>query len=408
MRSNRARSLMVVSQVALCLTLMVAAGLMVKSFLRLHDVDPGFRSENVLTVGVDLPTSRYSEDRQVAAFYGHLLERVRAVPGVRSAGAVQFLPLSGVDSSTGIFIDGRPAPSPEENVKAHFRSVSQEYFPTMNIAVLNGRTFAEKDGPDAPRVAVINEAMARRFWPGEDPIGKRVALDLEAMRFFPDRAPVLDVAAGMREIVGVVADVRHSNLTQEPVPEMYVPHLQRPERSMTLVIRTVSEPLSLVGAVRSEVEALDKDQAISDITTLSDLLSDSIAQPRFNVRLLSVFALLALLLSAVGIYGVTAYSVTQRTHEIGIRLALGAQASDVLKLIVREGAVLAGIGSLLGVAAAWALTRFVASLLVGVAPSDPATFILVSVLLAAVCLVACYLPARRATKVDPMIALRDD
>jgi putative ABC transport system permease protein len=407
-RHNRARNLLVVSEVALCLTLMVGAGLMVKSFMRIQSVDPGFQPENVLAIDVDLPKSKYPENRQVAAFYEQLLEHIGVLPGVQAAGAVEFLPLSGVDSSTGLFIEGRPAPAPGEDVKAHFRSVSPDYFPAMGIAVLVGRKFTQHDGPDATRVAVVNETMARRFWPGEDPIGKHVALDLEAMKFFPDRAPELDVAAGMREIVGVVADVKHSNLTQEPVPEMYVPYLQRPERTMTLVLRTASDPLSLVGAVQSEVTALDKDQPISNVTTLSDLLSDSVAQPRFSVLLLAAFALLALLLSAVGIYGVTAYSVTQRTHEIGVRMALGAQPGDVLRLIVKEGAVLAAAGTLIGLVSALALNRFVASLLFGVSPRDPATFIAVASLLAVVTIAACYLPARRATKVDPMVALRHE
>lgn len=274
--------------------------------------------------------------------------------------------------------------------------------------MVEGRAFTEQDHAQAPRVAIINEAMARRFWPGQTALGKRVALDLEAMKFFPDRPPQFDLAAGMREIVGVAHDVRHEGLETESKPEMYVPDRQRPEREMNLVIRASVDPASLAAAVRDAVYAIDPDQPVADIKPMSRMLADSVAKPRFNYMLLTVFAAVALILSITGVYGVMSYAVAARTREMGIRLAMGARSRDVVKLVVGQGMkpVIAGVA--LGLAGSYALTRVMATLLFNVSATDPTIFIGMAALLAIVATLACYLPARKATKVDPVIALRHD
>jgi len=403
---QRARGLLVVTEVALALLLLTGAGLMVKSFLRLQQVNPGFNPENVLTFDIRLPGSKYAENHQVADFYARLLERTAVLPGVTAAGAVEFLPLSGVDSSSSVLIEGRPPPPPSERNHAHFRSATTDYFRALGLQLREGRSFTTQDRQDGPRVTIINETMARKYWPGENPIGKRVALDFETMRFRPDGPPTWDIPGGMREVVGVLADVKYSRLDAETVPEMYIPAQQRPTREMSVVLRTQAEPLALAAVVRRELAALDPQQPLANLTTMSQLLAVSVAQPRFNFLAFALFAAIAMVLAAVGIYGVLAYSVSQRTHEIGIRVALGAQRRDVLGLVVGEGMrwVLIGLG--LGTFAAFALTRLMRTLLYEVAPGDPLTFASVSFLLICVALSACWLPARRAAKVDPMEALR--
>jgi putative ABC transport system permease protein len=399
------RNLLVVSEVALSMVLLVGAGLMGKSFLRLLDVGLGFQPENVLTVDLDLSRTRYARNEQVASFYDELLNRIQNLPGVQAAGAVEFLPLSGFDSSGFIRIEGRP-PSAEDDRRAHYRSVTSDYFRALGIPLVKGRAFTDRDNREGPRVAIINETMARRYWPAEDPIGKRVALVFESLRFFPNRPPELDLAQGLREIVGVVADVKHLGLEAAPVPEMFTPFLQRPVRDLALVVRASSDPTNLIGGVRRAVLDLDKDQPISNISTMTDVLSRAVATPRFNALLIGLFAALALALGTVGLYGVIAYSVAQRTHEIGVRMALGAGEREILRLVLVRGLTLTLIGVAAGLAAALALTRLMANLLFGVKPTDPATFAGVALLLTAVALAACYVPARRATKVDPIIALR--
>ncbi|HSB12386.1 MAG TPA: ABC transporter permease [Blastocatellia bacterium] len=391
-RHNRFRSVLIVSEVALALVLLVGAGLMIRSFVRLLNVDTGLDSNNVLTVDVGLPRGKFTGQQQVA-FFQQTIERLQNLPGVESAGAVYPLPLSGAEEGMGFGIEGRQAPTGEA-FNAGPRWVSPDYFKAMRISVVAGREFTDRDTSDAPRVVVINEAMSRRYWLDEDPLGKRIAFD------------GTNAGPNWRQIIGVVRDVRHTSLDSAPKPEIYIPFPQFPSFFMTLVVRTTGDPLSLVGAIRGEVLAIDKNQPISNVHTMEQLVSDSVAQRRFNMLLLGVFGAVALVLSAVGIYGVMSYSVAQRTHELGVRMALGAQTSNLVALVVRQGMVLALFGVGVGLAAAFALTRLMSSLLYGVSTTDPLTYSLIGLLLAGVALLACYLPARRATKVDPMVALR--
>jgi putative ABC transport system permease protein len=405
---QRTRSLLVVVEVALSLILLVGAGLMIKSFMRLHEVDPGFEPKYVLTAEINLPGRKYPDGQKVSTFHEQLLERLAAMPGVEAVGLGSPLPLSGTNGSTAFFIDGQPVPEPRDRPHTHPRTISPAYFRAMGMRVIEGRAFTEQDNAQAPRVAIINETMARRFWPAQAAIGKGAALDFETMKFFPDRPPLFDRAGGMREIVGIVRDVRHEDLETEPRPEMYIPDRQRPERGMSLVIRSEADPGSLATAVRDAVSEVDPDQPVANVKLMSQMFADSVAKPRFNYLLLTIFAAVALILSATGIYGVMSYAVTARTREMGIRLALGAQAADVLKMVILQGMrpVIAGI--VLGLAGTYALTRVMVALLFHVSPTDRAIFAGVAALLALVALLACCLPARRATKVDPVMALRDE
>jgi putative ABC transport system permease protein len=407
-RWRHTRGLLVSAEVALSLMLLVGAGLMIKSFAHLQDVDPGFEPERVLTADISLPRAKYPDGQKIAAFHDQALARLASLPGVAAAGLSSSLPLGGTNADTSFFIDGQPTLEPRDRPHTYPRTISPDYFRAMGIRVLEGRAFTEQDHAQAPRVAIINETMARRFWPAQTALGKRVALDLEAMRFFPDRPPQFDLAAGMREIVGVVRDVRHEGLETEPQPEMYVPDRQRPEREMNLVVRAAGDPTNLAAAVRNAVYAIDPDQPVANVKPMSSLLADSVAKPRFNYLLLTLFAAVALTLTVTGVYGVASYAVARRTREMGIRLALGAQGLDVLKLVIGEGMkpVIAGLG--LGLAGSYALTRVMESLLFNVSATDPTIFAGVAAMLAIVAMLACYLPARRATKVDPAIALRSE
>jgi putative ABC transport system permease protein len=390
---NHLRNLLVVSEVALALALLIGAGLMLRSFIRLMSVDPGLDPQNVLTVDIRLSRNKYSRPQQ-AVFFQQLLERLRAVPGVRAAGAVYPMPLSGMEENVGFDLEGQPPPAHGEQRTAGPRGVSPGYFKAQGIQLLEGRVFTESDGGDTPPVVVINEAMARRCWPNQVLIGRRISFDSR------NGQPV------WRQIVGVVKSVRHMALDEEPRPEIYIPFTQYPLAFMTLVARTDGAPLSFVAAVRSQVQAVDKDQPISNIRTMEERLAGTVSQRRFNLILLAIFAGLALSLAAIGIYGVMSYLVTERTHEIGVRMALGAQTRDVLRLVIRQGMTLALTGVVIGLITALGLTRLINNLLFGVSTTDPVTFSVIPLLMALMALLACYLPARRATKVDPLVALK--
>jgi putative ABC transport system permease protein len=394
-RRQRIRSTLVVLEVATALVLLVGAGLMIKSFWQLQKVDPGFNPDNALTVQVSLPKTKYPEESQQVAFFQQLIERVATLPGVQSAGAGHVVPLSGNDFVLAFEIDGRPPLQPGVTQSTNYYSVSADYFKAMGIPLRRGRVFTERDIKDSPRVAVINETMAKKIFPDEDPIGKRITFDnrqKENPEWF--------------EIVGIVGDVKQYGLDQVTTMQTYEPYIQQTFPYMTLVVRTTGDPTNLNAAIRSEVLKLDKEQPTTNFKTLNEFFSISIAQQRFSVVLLGVFAVVALVLSAVGIYGVLSYAVTQRTHEIGIRVALGAGRGDVLRLVVGQGMLLTVIGVAGGLGAAFALTRLMASLLFGVTATDAVTFASVASLLLAVALLACYIPARRATKADPLVALR--
>jgi putative ABC transport system permease protein len=393
---NRLRSLLVVSEVAMALVLLVGAGLLLKSFTRLLDVKPGFNPNNVLTMEVQLPNvapSRYERNEEQTAFFQHLLDRIRALPGVENAGGVVSLPLSGAFESTDVILEGAAADPNTQRPEADYTAVTPEYFSTLQIPLLQGRHFTAQDRPGAPAVIIINDILAERCWPGQDPLGKRLRVGFE-------KEP--------REVVGVVSGIKQMALDAQARPAMYMPHLQAPSSGLTVLVRTSGEPLQLAAAVRNEVRAIDKDVPVTHVQTMERVLGASVAQPRFSMLLVGLFAALALVLSAVGIYGVMAYSVSRRAHEIGVRMALGAGANQVLKLVLRDGMLLALAGIAVGLVGALALTRLMASLLFGISAKDPFTFAAVAVLLAAVAFIACYIPARRATKVDPLVALRSE
>ncbi len=396
---NRVRSLLVVSEIALSLMLLIGAGLLIKSFLHLRDTDPGFDPQRVLVTSLAVPRVKYPESEQQRRFFQQVLERAKGVPGVEAVGGIDFLPLAGSTRQSTFTIVGQPPPAPGQEPDAIYHAISPDYFRAISIPVQKGRPFTERDADKSPPVIIINETFARRFFPDEDPIGKQVTIDN------PD--PKLQLA---REIVGVVKDVRHLGLEAKVEPEFYVSYLQAPDRRMTLVMRAASvNPTSIANiaaATREGIKAVDKDQYVPNIRTMENVLSESIAPHRFSMMLLGMFAFVALLLSSVGIFGVMNYTVTQRTHELGLRMALGAQRRHVLKLVVGQGMMLAVGGVGVGLIGAFALTRVMSSLLYGVSATDPLIFAGVVALLAGVALLACYIPARRATRVDPMIALR--
>ncbi|HKG23909.1 MAG TPA: FtsX-like permease family protein, partial [Blastocatellia bacterium] len=393
---NRVRSLLVVAEVSLSLILLIGAALIIKSFLQLLKVDPGFNPQNVVTMTINIPDSRYSTDDRQREFYHQVIERIKALPGAEAVGAVSQLPLAGGEEVDGFVIEGRPLPtSIADTPLGDQRVIDESYFNVMRIPLLAGRYFTERDNLKSPLVAIISSGLARRYFPGENPIGKRIKIDAF-------NAP--DVP--WTEIVGVVGDVKHSSLDLESRPQYYLPYYQAVFSNMSFAVRTSLDPASLIAGMRDALWAVDKDQPITDTRTMGQYLDKAVSQKRFSVMLLGLFAGLAIILAAVGIYGVVSYSVTQRTHEIGIRMALGAQSVDVLRLVVGQGLALTLAGVVLGLAAAFGLTRLIASLLFGVSASDPFIFAAVPLFMIGVALLASYLPARRAMKLDPMIALR--
>jgi putative ABC transport system permease protein len=397
---GRIRSALVIAEVAIAMVLLVGAGLLLKSFVRLQQEDTGFNPTRVLTFNLQLPASSYREWHQVTDLYTQLIARLKVVPGVQAAAATGFLPLEGGWPS-GFLIRGQTPVRGEEPVAQH-RPVSEDYFQTMGIRLLRGRQLDERDNADAPGVVIVNEALVRRYFPNEDPIGKRVTT---LSRQYGPLGRVMPASLEM-EIAGVVGDEKNSSLSKTADPAIYISHRQFAYRSMSIVVRTTAAPLDLANTVRNEVWALDRNLPVSNVKTMEQRMGDAIAQPRFSALLLGLFAALALLLAAVGIYGVVSYSVEQRTHEIGVRMALGASASKILKLVVGQSLALILSGVALGLLGALGLTRLISGLLYGVKTTDPLIFAAMPVLLALVALLACYLPARRATKVDPMTALR--
>ncbi len=391
---NRLRSLLVVTEMALALCLLIGAGLLIRTVKGLTAVDPGFDPRGVLTASVSLPTTKYKPGKG-AEFFRQLLERLEASPGVVSAGLTTSLPLSGHNTGTGLIIEGRPLPRPSEVPIVWFRAVSRNYFKTVQIPLIRGRIFTDADRGKIP-VALINQTMARRFWPGADPIGKRVT----------NTYPRPDRPATWVTIVGVVGDVRHKGLQEPPDADLFFSEDQLAPNSVNLVIRTATAPGRFAPVLRGLVAELDKQQPVSQIRTMEQILEDSITSQRFAALLMSVFAGLALVLAAVGIYGVISFSVAQRTREIGVRMALGAQAGDVTRMVVGQAMLLVSAGVAAGLAAGWAISRVLSSLLFGITATDPVTFATVAALLTAVAALAGYIPARRAARVDPIEALR--
>jgi putative ABC transport system permease protein len=402
---SRLRAALVVLEVTLSLVLLLGAGLLIRSFWHLQQADPGFKVEQLLTMRLFPPASTYPNDQRVAAFYEELLGRVRSLPGVKDAAVVDALPIAERTGGTVLETEGQPVEVNPLN-SVGWRVVTPGFFRTLGMRLLRGRLLEEADQEQTAAVAVINETLARAHWPNEDPLGRRIRL----LNRPPKQATTVFLT-----VVGVVADVKGS-LTEAARQEVFVPLRQRTaaidgmglERQMSLAVRTSIEPMRLVPAIRQEIAALDRTVPVTGERTVEEILSKMTARARFNTTLLGSFAAIALLLAAVGIYGVLSYSVTQRTHEIGIRLALGAQARDMLWLVVKQGLSLALLGVALGLVASFGLTRLLATLLFGVGATDPPTFAGIALLLTGVALLACYIPARRATKVDPLVALRHE
>jgi putative ABC transport system permease protein len=393
---GRLRSVLVVSEIAIAIVLVAGAGLMVQSLYHLEQVRPGFRTDNILSFFVTIPQVRYPAARQ-AAFFAELMGRIRTIPGVESVGATTALPLSGTEEDYSFEIEGRSRREGQPMMGAHYRVVTPEYFLTLGIPVLRGRVFGERDSADSVPAVVINEALARRYFPSDDPLVKHIFIG-------NGRHPV---AAGS-EVIGIVKDVSHSSLAARPMPEMYECYSQAPQPGMTLTVRSASDPRTVLPAIRRELGLLDRDVPLSKVLTMADLMGESLAPSRFRGALLGAFALFAMILAALGVYGVMAYTLSRRTSEIGIRVALGARPGQVLELMIGRALRLSLIGVAIGVIAALWLTRFLKELLFEVGPADARTFAMAALILTVAAMAAAYIPARRAMKVDPMAALRHE
>jgi putative ABC transport system permease protein len=395
LRQSRFRQALIVVEVALSVVLLAGAGLLFRSFMRLQSVNTGFVAQQVLTAKLTPSGPNYTNNADFTKFYNQVIEKVEAIPGVQDAGVINTLPLYKGPTS-GFRVDGRPVTTPDKWPSVNYRVVSPNYFRAMGIPVLQGRAYTERDDANAPLVMIVNQQLARENFPDENPVGKRITFggtdENGQPRWF--------------EIVGVVANVHSNELREAPTAELYFSSGQDLWPGMSLVVRSSVEPSSLAASVRQAVNEVDRSVPVADVKTMDHIVSESITQPRFNLFLLGLFGAVAMILSAAGIYGVTAYTVTQRTHELGIRIALGAQVGDVLKMILGQGMSVIGIGLVIGLAAAFALMRLLRSLLFGVGENDPLTFVAITVGLILVALIACYIPARRATKVDPLVALR--
>jgi len=389
------RGLFVVAEVALALVLLVGAGLLLKSFQKLQEVDPGFKPEHLLTMQISLPATKYRNPQQIDAFFQQALDKIKALPGVQSAGVSTSVPMSGFNSAGSFAIEGRTTAPGEMAPWGNRWFAGASYFQTLGVPLIKGRYFDDRDVRDAPQVAIIDETMERKFWPDEDPIGKRIGFQRD-----PQGNPI------WREVVGVVGHVKHKGLEGESPVQYYIPHRQLPVNTVFLVARTAVDPASMSGAVRGSIQEVDRELPVFRVTTMERMVADSMTQRRFAMTLLGVFAFVALILASVGLYGVMSYSVTHRTTEIGVRMALGAEPGQVLRLVLGEGMALALGGLALGLPASLGLSRTLKSFLFGIAPGDPSTLLAVSLLLAGASFLASYLPARRATRVDPLVALR--
>ena len=390
-RQQRIGNLLIASEVALALMLLVGGGLLVRTVWKLNHVNPGFDERNALAVTIQLPEKKYASPQQTARFSEQLVQQVSTLPGVEAAGVARILPIVH-DLPTGFYFEGRPRVKDNELPQTNYSAVSPGYFRAMGIPLIAGRTFNEHDSQEAPRVAIVSQTLAQHFFPNGDAIGKRINVNTGQESY--------------REIVGIVGDVKQNGLTRETKPHTYEPFAQAPNHFMTLIVRSTTNPESLVPAIRSKVVALDSELPLQKVVTLDRVISNSIRRQRFTSVVLSVFAGVALLLAAAGLYGVISYSVAQRTHELGIRVALGAQVKDVMRLVLRQGMTFVVVGEVVGIAGAFALTRLLSGLLFGVTPTDAITFTIVTAALTLVALLACYIPARRATRVDPLVALR--
>ncbi|HJZ82783.1 MAG TPA: ABC transporter permease [Pyrinomonadaceae bacterium] len=392
-RAHRVRSVFVVAQVALALVLLIGAGLLMKSLNRLQSVDPGFDADNLLTMRVNLPTRKYDTDPKLLNFFKQAVEQIRAIPGVESAGAINTIPFGGPHSGTRLEIEGQPKRPPGQELSTGVCVTDINYFQTMQIPLKHGRLFTSQEGQEMRHVVVVNEAFAREIFPGQDPIGQRVTINMK-----DENLP--------SEIIGVVGDNKHKGLDSEAEPMAFWPHPELVYSSMTIAIRTRGDSSNMAAAARNVIRQLDPDQPIGEVITMNGLMARSVARSRFNSTLLAIFSVVALVMAAVGIYGVMSYAVLQRTHEIGVRMALGAQRADVLKLILKQGIILAVTGVLVGLAGSFGLTRLISTLLFEVAATDKTTFAAVAIGLFAITFIASYIPARRATRVDPLVALR--
>jgi len=388
--NNRSRNALVILEVALALVLLASAGLLIQSFRRLQRVDPGFDSKNLLTMLLILPDSKYPEPEQAAVFFEEVLQRIKSLPGVEEVGLGTRLPFGGGGGDTYFTIEGRPFQNANEKVTAYDPRIDHNYLRAMGMTLIKGRNFTERETKEEPRATIINETFARRFFPEDDAIGNRLIID--------EGRPLTC------EIVGIVRDVKQFSLEGESYQTMYLPSIRAGGGS--LVVRTAGDPVTIAAAVEREIHAVDKDQPVANLRTMEQLLASSVAEPRFRTLLLAIFAAAAMILASVGIYGVMSYQVSERTREIGIRMALGADSGAVLKLVLSKGLKLVGAGVVSGLAGAFALTRVLSNLLFGVAATDPLIFAGVALLLIVVAMLACYLPARKATRVDPLAALR--
>ncbi len=399
---RRLRNLFVVLEITLTVPLLISAGLMIRSWFLLQNIDRGINLKNVLTMQISLPKAKYTTAAQTAAFYHQTLQRIQTEPGVESASAVNFLPLSNLEDVTGVTIEGVNPPPPGQEITVPYCVIDQNYFRTMGIPLLEGRYFTEQDNDESHGVVMINKTMARRYWPNEDPVGRRLKPQFPAAKV-PWRPESNNT---WLNIVGVVGDVKGDALDDQTKPEIYVPYLQNPSALMNVLVRSTSDPVRLAHRLRTQVLAVDRDQPVYNINTMEEVFSHSLAEPNVIALLLATFAALALILAALGVYSIVSYSVAQRTHEIGIRMAMGAQQRHVLRMIVGQGFKLVLLGVAIGLTTAVAVTRVLSNLLFGVTATDPTIFFVVPLLLVVVAILASYFPARRALKVDPIIALR--